>query len=55
VSKQVVADSAGRLRIAPIGHLCLSFDHRALDGVYAGEFVRRVQEIVETRDWQTEL
>jgi 2-oxoglutarate dehydrogenase E2 component (dihydrolipoamide succinyltransferase) len=55
VSKQVVSDADGRLRIAPLGHLCLSFDHRAVDGAYAGSFVRRVQEIVETRDWRTEL
>jgi pyruvate dehydrogenase E2 component (dihydrolipoamide acetyltransferase) len=55
VSKQVIVDDRGGLLVAPIGHLCLSFDHRALDGAYAGAFVRRVQEIVETRDWTTEL
>src|SRR4051812_7428387 len=55
VSKQVLSDDAGRLRIAPLGHLCLSFDHCALDGAYAGSFLRRVQEIVETRDWASEL
>ena len=55
VSKQVVADERGALRIAPLGHLCCSFDHRALDGAYAGSFVRRVQEIIETRDWRSEL
>jgi 2-oxoglutarate dehydrogenase E2 component (dihydrolipoamide succinyltransferase) len=55
VSKRVVADERGRLAIAPIGHLCLTFDHRALDGAYAGAFLRRVQTIVETRDWATEL
>jgi 2-oxoglutarate dehydrogenase E2 component (dihydrolipoamide succinyltransferase) len=45
----------GRLRIAPIGHLSLSFDHRALDGAYAGAFLRRVKAIVEARDWNVEL
>jgi 2-oxoglutarate dehydrogenase E2 component (dihydrolipoamide succinyltransferase) len=59
VSKQVVCDNAegqhASLRVAPIGHLCLSFDHRALDGAYAGAFVERVRQIVETRDWRTEL
>ncbi len=55
VSKQVVSDDDGRLRIAPLGHLCLSFDHRALDGTYAGSFLRRVQEIVATRDWVSEF
>jgi pyruvate dehydrogenase E2 component (dihydrolipoamide acetyltransferase) len=55
VAKQVVADADGRLGIAPIGHLCCAFDHRALDGAYAGAFLARVREIVETRDWKTEL
>jgi 2-oxoglutarate dehydrogenase E2 component (dihydrolipoamide succinyltransferase) len=55
VSKQVVADAGGRLGIAPIGHLCCAFDHRALDGAYAGAFLARVREIIETRDWASEL
>jgi 2-oxoglutarate dehydrogenase E2 component (dihydrolipoamide succinyltransferase) len=55
VSKQVVADEEGRMGIAPLGHLCLTFDHRAVDGAYAGAFVARVREIVETRDWSEEL
>jgi 2-oxoglutarate dehydrogenase E2 component (dihydrolipoamide succinyltransferase) len=54
VAKQVVATHDG-LSIAPVGHLCLTFDHRAVDGAYAGSFVARVREIVETRDWATEL
>jgi 2-oxoglutarate dehydrogenase E2 component (dihydrolipoamide succinyltransferase) len=55
VSKQVVVDDDGGLGIAPLGHLCLTFDHRAVDGAYAGAFVSRVQQIVETRDWSTEI
>jgi 2-oxoglutarate dehydrogenase E2 component (dihydrolipoamide succinyltransferase) len=55
VSKQVVADDRGRLVIAPVGHLCLTFDHRAIDGAYAGAFLRYVQDVVETRDWANEL
>jgi pyruvate dehydrogenase E2 component (dihydrolipoamide acetyltransferase) len=55
VSKQVVVDENGRLGIAPLGHLCLTFDHRALDGAYSGAFLGRVQEIVEQRDWSVEL
>jgi 2-oxoglutarate dehydrogenase E2 component (dihydrolipoamide succinyltransferase) len=55
VSKRVVADDLGRLRIAPVGNLCLTFDHRALDGAYAGAFLRRVREIIERRDWASEL
>jgi 2-oxoglutarate dehydrogenase E2 component (dihydrolipoamide succinyltransferase) len=55
VSKLVRAEAEGTLRIAPVGHLCCSFDHRAVDGAYAGSFVARVQQIVETRDWSSEL
>jgi len=55
VAKQVVVGERGDMRIAPIGHLTCAFDHRALDGAYAGAFLRRVQEIVETRDWLREL
>ncbi len=43
VSKQVVVDERGRLAIAPVGHLCLTFDHRAMDGAYAGAFLEHVQ------------
>jgi pyruvate dehydrogenase E2 component (dihydrolipoamide acetyltransferase) len=55
VRKEVVVDDRGHLGIAPIGRLCLTFDHRAVDGAYAGAFVGHVQEIVETRDWSQEL
>jgi 2-oxoglutarate dehydrogenase E2 component (dihydrolipoamide succinyltransferase) len=54
VTKTVVADDDG-LRIAPVANLCLTFDHRALDGAYAGAFLRRLREIVEQRDWAAEL
>ena len=55
VAKLVRAGEDGTLRIAPVGHLCCSFDHRAVDGAYAGSFLMRVQDIVETRDWSSEL
>jgi pyruvate dehydrogenase E2 component (dihydrolipoamide acetyltransferase) len=54
VRKRVVADGDA-IAIRPTGFLCLSFDHRALDGAYAGAFAARVRDIVETRDWLTEL
>ncbi|MGQ0823685.1 MAG: dihydrolipoamide acetyltransferase family protein [Actinomycetota bacterium] len=54
VSKQVIVDDGGRLDIAPVGHLCLTFDHRAVDGAYAASFLARIREIIETRDWSTE-
>jgi 2-oxoglutarate dehydrogenase E2 component (dihydrolipoamide succinyltransferase) len=54
VRRRVVADG-DTLAIRPTGFLCLSFDHRALDGAYAGAFVARVRDILEHRDWLTEL
>ena len=41
--------------VHPVGNLALSFDHRAFDGAYASAFLRRVVDILETRDWSTEL
>jgi pyruvate dehydrogenase E2 component (dihydrolipoamide acetyltransferase) len=55
VAKRVVVDDNDSLRIAPVANLCLTFDHRALDGAYAGAFLRRLREIVERRDWAEEL
>jgi pyruvate dehydrogenase E2 component (dihydrolipoamide acetyltransferase) len=55
VSKRVVAGAGGGLRIAPVGNLCLSFDHRALDGAYAGAFLHKLREIIERRDWRAEI
>lgn len=45
-------DSVAIRRVAMIGQ---SFDHRAFDGSYAGSLLRRIKEIVETRDWAAEL
>ncbi len=55
VRKRVVAADGDRLAIRPTGYLCLSFDHRAIDGAYAGAFAGRVRDILEGRDWLTEL
>ena len=58
VRKRVVAaggPEGDRLAIRPTGYLCLSFDHRAIDGAYAGAFAGRVRDILEGRDWLTEL
>ncbi len=45
-------DSVAIRRVAMIGQ---SFDHRAFDGGYAASLLRRIKEIVETRDWAAEL
>lgn len=55
VAKRVVAGEHDGMRIAPVANLCLTFDHRALDGAYAGAFLQRLREIVEQRDWAAEL
>jgi 2-oxoglutarate dehydrogenase E2 component (dihydrolipoamide succinyltransferase) len=33
----------------------MSWDHRAFDGAYAAGFLARVREILESKDWSTEL
>ncbi len=53
----VVTDDTGAESIAihSVGNLTLGWDHRAFDGAYAAQFLERVKEILETRDWTTEL
>lgn len=53
----VITDGLGADAIAihHIGYLGLTWDHRAFDGVTAVLFLRRIKEILETRDWDPEL
>lgn len=52
----VVADGDGEaIAIHPVGNLAMSWDHRAFDGAYAAGFLKLVKEILETRDWSSEL
>jgi 2-oxoglutarate dehydrogenase E2 component (dihydrolipoamide succinyltransferase) len=53
----VVTDASGNEAIAihSVGNLSMAWDHRAFDGAYAAAFLRRVCEILETRDWSAEL
>jgi pyruvate dehydrogenase E2 component (dihydrolipoamide acetyltransferase) len=32
-----------------------SFDHRAFDGAYSASFLKRLKQVLETRDWASEL
>ena len=48
-------DGTDGIAVHPVGNLALSFDHRAFDGAYAAAFVAKVKEIIETRDWRSEL
>ena len=49
------ADGGESIAIHSVGNLTLGWDHRAFDGAYAARFLARVREILETRDWTTEL
>jgi 2-oxoglutarate dehydrogenase E2 component (dihydrolipoamide succinyltransferase) len=47
-------DGAEAIAIHSMGLLCLSWDHRAVDGAYAAAFVSRVAELLVTHDWAAE-
>lgn len=55
--KPVVIESAAgdAIAIRPVGVLAQSFDHRAFDGAYSAAFLKRMREIIETRDWSDAL
>jgi pyruvate dehydrogenase E2 component (dihydrolipoamide acetyltransferase) len=48
-------DGGEGIAIHAVGNLGLSFDHRAVDGLYATSFLTRVKKILETSDWDAEL
>jgi 2-oxoglutarate dehydrogenase E2 component (dihydrolipoamide succinyltransferase) len=43
------------LAVHNVGNLALSWDHRAMDGVYAARFLTAVKNVLEHRDWNAEL
>src|SRR3984885_8100486 len=52
----VVADEKGeRIEVRPVGVLAHSFDHRALDGAYSAAYLRRLKQIIESREWADEF
>ena len=56
--KPVVIEVPGggeSIAIHPVGNLAMAWDHRAFDGAYAAGFLVRVKNILETRDWSSEL
>lgn len=58
VRKPVVVNVPGggeSIAIHPVGHLAMSWDHRAFDGAYAAGFLVKVKTILETRDWGGEF
>ena len=58
VRKPVVVTDGSRneaIAIHSVGNLALTFDHRVIDGAYAARFLARMAEILQTRDWASEL
>ena len=56
--RPVVAELPGGgegIVIHSVGNLAMSWDHRAFDGAYAANFLVKVREILEHRDWEAEL
>ena len=57
VRKPVVIGQGGLEAIAihPVGNIAMAWDHRAFDGAYAAGFLKKVKELLETKDWNAEL
>jgi pyruvate dehydrogenase E2 component (dihydrolipoamide acetyltransferase) len=49
------ADGTESIAIHSVGVLGMSWDHRAVDGAYVSSYLRRVGEILASRDWAAEL
>ncbi|MGH9044837.1 MAG: dihydrolipoamide acetyltransferase family protein [Acidimicrobiales bacterium] len=49
------ADGSESIAIHSVGVLGMSWDHRAVDGAYVSAFLRRMGELIATRDWSAEL
>ncbi len=48
-------DGSDGIAIHPVGNLVMSWDHRAVDGAYAAAFMAKLREVLQTRDWASEL
>jgi 2-oxoglutarate dehydrogenase E2 component (dihydrolipoamide succinyltransferase) len=50
VKRPVVVDADGEdhIVVRPMMYLCLSYDHRIVDGVYGNGFLHRIRELLET-------
>ncbi len=48
-------DGGDTIAIHPTGWIGFSWDHRAFDGAYAASFLGLVKQLLETRDWSSEL
>jgi 2-oxoglutarate dehydrogenase E2 component (dihydrolipoamide succinyltransferase) len=48
-------DGGDVIAIRHTGLLTLGWDHRAFDGAYAAAFLNAMRDVLEHRDWETEL
>ncbi|MGH2699088.1 MAG: dihydrolipoamide acetyltransferase family protein [Actinomycetota bacterium] len=55
ITKQVVATEDDQIAIRHMGVLDMSWDHRAIDGAEAAQFLARLKERIETTDFSAEL
>ena len=56
--RPVVVDVPGggeSIAIHSVGNIAMSWDHRAFDGAYAAGFLVKIKDILENRDWSSEL
>lgn len=49
------SDGSKSIAIHHVGHLSMTWDHRAIDGAYAAAFLAKIRSELETRDWQAVL
>ena len=49
------ADGGDVIAIRHTGLLTLGWDHRAFDGAYAAAFLGAMRDVIESREWETEL
>ncbi|MGH2776415.1 MAG: dihydrolipoamide acetyltransferase family protein [Actinomycetota bacterium] len=55
ITKQVVATEDDQIAIRHMGILDMAWDHRAIDGAEAAQFLARLKERIETTDFSAEL
>ena len=48
-------DGEDSIAVHHVGHLALTWDHRAFDGAYAAAFLSALRGVLEDRDWEPEL
>jgi len=48
-------DGSDGIAVRPVATRLMSWDHRAVDGAYAAAFMAKVRDILQTRDWATEI